>query len=211
MNTQFLPVSNLIGLPAAGGVRLSAHHRRRLRGPPLLRPCYHRPGAGGGGIPGGRPGPAGLEGGSRPLPLQSARLGVLISAGNIDSMVAHYTVLRAATTTPIPPEIGGTGPDRATIVVTGSGRCSRYSVVIGGLGGQPRRFAHYDYWEDKVRRSILFDAQADLLVYGMGETARGRSPGAWPRDSDIGDHRRGAPASPPLSARAPTHGRGALL
>ena len=70
------------------------------------------------------------------------RLGVLIGAGNIDSMVAHYT----AAFGDIP-------------------------IVIGGLEASLRRFAHYDYWEDKVRRSVLFDAQADILTYGMGEYA----------------------------------------
>ena len=103
------------------------------------------------------------------------RLGVLISAGNIDSMVAHYTVAkkRRHDDAYSPGNRPGLRPDRATIVYANRIRevFGDIPVVIGGLEASLRRFAHYDYWEDKVRRSILFDAQADLLVYGMGETA----------------------------------------
>jgi len=104
------------------------------------------------------------------------RLGVLISGGNIDSMVAHYTAAkkRRHDDAYSPGNRPGLRPDRATIVyanrvreVFGGG----IPVIIGGLEASLRRFAHYDYWDDKVRRSILLDAQADLLVYGMGETA----------------------------------------
>ena len=103
------------------------------------------------------------------------RLGVLISAGNIDSMVAHYTVAKRRRTADAysPGNQMGLRPDRATIVYS---NCIRriwrdIPIVIGGLEASLRRFAHYDYWEDAVRRPILFDSQADLLVYGMGETA----------------------------------------
>ncbi len=103
------------------------------------------------------------------------RLGVLISAGNLDSMVAHYTVAkrRRAADAYSPGNQMGLRPDRATIVYA---NCIRkvwkdIPVVIGGLEASLRRFAHYDYWEDRVRRPILADSQADLLVYGMGETA----------------------------------------
>ncbi len=102
-------------------------------------------------------------------------LGVLLSAGNIDSMVAHYTVAkrRRSTDAYSPGNRTGLRPDRATIVYANLARQAfgDIPVVIGGLEASLRRFAHYDYWEDKVRRSILVDSGADLLTYGMGERA----------------------------------------
>ena len=103
------------------------------------------------------------------------RYGVMISAGNIDSMVAHYTAAkkRRHDDAYSPGGRGGLRPDRATIVYANRIRevYGDIPVIIGGLEASLRRFAHYDYWDDKVRRSILFDAQADLLTYGMGEHA----------------------------------------
>ena len=103
------------------------------------------------------------------------RLGVLLSAGNIDSMVAHYTAAkkRRHDDAYSPGRRAGLRPDHATIVYSNRVRevFGDIPLVIGGLEASLRRFAHYDYWEDKVRRSILFDAQADLLTYGMGERA----------------------------------------
>ena len=103
------------------------------------------------------------------------RLGVLVSGGNIDSMVAHYTVAkkRRHDDAYSPGNLPGLRPDRATIVYANRVRevFGDIPLIIGGLEASLRRFAHYDYWEDKVRRSILFDSQADLLVYGMGENA----------------------------------------
>ncbi len=100
-------------------------------------------------------------------------LGVLISAGNIDSMVAHYTVSkkRRHNDCYTPGNAHGRRPDRATIVYSQMIRQAfgDIPILIGGLEASLRRFAHYDYWEDKVRNSILVDAQADLLLYGMGE------------------------------------------
>lgn len=103
------------------------------------------------------------------------RLGVLINGGNLDSMVAHYTVAkkRRAVDAYSPGSKMGLRPDHATVVYA---NCVRrvfgdIPLVIGGMEASLRRFAHYDYWDDKVRRSILLDAQADLLVYGMGEYA----------------------------------------
>ncbi len=101
------------------------------------------------------------------------RLGFLVSAGNIDSMVAHYTVAkrRRGSDYYSPGGVMGKRPDRATIVY-----CNRIReaygdvpIIIGGLEASLRRFAHYDYWDDKVRRSILVDSRADILTYGMGE------------------------------------------
>ena len=101
------------------------------------------------------------------------RLGFLVTAGNIDSMVAHYTAAKRKRTYDYYSAGGkmGNRPDRATIVY-----CNRIReaygdvpVIIGGLEASLRRFAHYDYWDDKVRRSILVDSRADILTYGMGE------------------------------------------
>ena len=103
------------------------------------------------------------------------RYGVLISGGNLDSMVAHYTAAkrRRHDDAYSPGRKAGLRPDHATVVYANRVRevYGDIPVVIGGLEASLRRFAHYDYWEDKVRRSMLFDAQADILVYGMGETA----------------------------------------
>lgn len=103
------------------------------------------------------------------------RLGVMISGGNIDPMVAHYTAAKKRRSEDFysPGKQAGLRPDRATIVYANRIRevYGEIPIVIGGLEASLRRFAHYDYWDDKVRRSILFDAQADLLVYGMGERA----------------------------------------
>ena len=103
------------------------------------------------------------------------RLGVLISGGNIDSMVAHYTAARKRRHDDAysPGNRGSLRPDRAVIVYANRAReaFEGLPIIIGGLEASLRRFAHYDYWEDKVRRSVLLDSQADLLVYGMGESA----------------------------------------
>ena len=104
------------------------------------------------------------------------RLGVLIGAGNLDSMVAHYTAAKKHRSEDFysPGKKAGKRPDRATIVYANRAReafGSEVPIIIGGLEASLRRFAHYDYWDDKVRRSILFDSGADLLVYGMAEEA----------------------------------------
>ncbi len=100
-------------------------------------------------------------------------LGFLVSAGNIDSMVAHYTAAKKKRSSDYYSPGGKVGkrPDRATIVY-----CNRIReaygdvpIIIGGLEASLRRFAHYDYWADTVRRSILVDSRADILTYGMGE------------------------------------------
>ncbi len=101
------------------------------------------------------------------------RLGFFVSSGNIDSMVAHYTASKKKRSDDAytPGGKAGARPDRAVIVY-----CNRIReaygdvpIIIGGLEASLRRFAHYDYWDDKIRRSIIFDAQADLISYGMGE------------------------------------------
>ena len=104
------------------------------------------------------------------------RLGVLIGAGNLDSMVAHYTAAKKRRSEDFysPGKKAGKRPDRATIVYANRAReafGSEVPIIIGGLEASLRRFAHYDYWDDNVRRSILLDSGADLLVYGMAEEA----------------------------------------
>ena len=101
------------------------------------------------------------------------KLGFLVTAGNIDSMVAHYSVAKRRRTKDYYSPGGEMGkrPDRAVIVY-----CNRIReaygdvpIILGGLEASLRRFAHYDYWEDRVRRSVLIDSRADILTYGMGE------------------------------------------
>ena len=103
------------------------------------------------------------------------KLGVLIGAGNLDSMVAHYTAAKKHRSEDFysPGKKAGLRPDRAVIVYANRAREAfpDCPIVIGGLEASLRRFAHYDYWDDAVRRSVLFDSGADLLVYGMGERA----------------------------------------
>lgn len=102
------------------------------------------------------------------------RICCMISAGNIDSMVSRYTANnKVRNDDPYTPGgKGGLRPDRATITYTMRARQAfgkETPIIIGGLEASLRRFAHYDFWSDKVRRSMLLDAKADLLVYGMGE------------------------------------------
>jgi len=101
------------------------------------------------------------------------RLGFLVSSGNIDSMVAHYTAAKRKRNDDYysPGGKAGFRPDRALIVYCNKIReaYGDVPILIGGLEASLRRFAHYDYWSDTVRRSILMDSRADILMYGMGE------------------------------------------
>ena len=107
------------------------------------------------------------------LKMGTPRLGVLVSAGNIDSMVNHYTAAKKRRRDDVysPGNKAGCRPDRATIVYCAKAKqlFKGVPVLIGGVEASLRRFAHYDYWDDKIRRSILFDSKADILMYGMGE------------------------------------------
>lgn len=103
------------------------------------------------------------------------RLGVMVAAGNLDSMLNHYTASKKKRRRDdySPGGRAGLRPDRATVVY-----CNRIRelwkdvpLIIGGIEASLRRIAHYDYWADDVRRSILADSRADLLVYGMAELA----------------------------------------
>ena len=101
------------------------------------------------------------------------KLAFYINGGNIDSMVAHYTAAkkRRSDDAYTPGGKAGKRPDRATIVYSNKVRelFGDVPIAIGGLEASLRRFAHYDYWDDKVRPSILIDSKADILMYGMGE------------------------------------------
>jgi uncharacterized radical SAM protein YgiQ len=103
------------------------------------------------------------------------RLGFLITSGNVDSMVNHFSVTlhRRKIDKYAPGGEAGKRPDRAVIVYSNRAREAYKDVpiILGGLEASLRRMAHYDYWEDGLRRSILLDSKADLLVYGMGERA----------------------------------------
>ncbi|HWR56291.1 MAG TPA: YgiQ family radical SAM protein [Negativicutes bacterium] len=105
--------------------------------------------------------------------LGKPRLGVMITAGNLDSLLAHYTAAKHPRHKDAYAPRGKPGkrPDRATMVYTHRVReaFGKIPVIIGGIEASLRRFAHYDFWEDRVRRSMLIDARADILVYGMGE------------------------------------------
>ena len=103
------------------------------------------------------------------------RLGFLIGSGCVDSMVNHYSVFRRRRSRDVysPGAKAGRRPDRALLVYAG---CARQAyrdvpVILGGLEASLRRLGHYDYWDDRVRRSVLMDAKADMLIYGMGERA----------------------------------------
>ncbi|MBT2302875.1 YgiQ family radical SAM protein [Variovorax paradoxus] len=98
-----------------------------------------------------------------------------VTAGNMDSMINRYTADRKIRSDDAytPGDVGGRRPDRAAIVY--SQRCkeawNEVPIVLGGIEGSLRRIAHYDYWQDKVRRSIVVDAKCDLLLYGNAERA----------------------------------------
>ena len=105
--------------------------------------------------------------------LGKPRLGFLVSAGNMDSMVNHYTVSRKRRQKDAytPGGVMGKRPDHATIVYCNLIRRTykHTPIIIGGIEASLRRLAHYDYWSDSLKRSILLDSGADLISYGMGE------------------------------------------
>ncbi|MCI8508097.1 MAG: YgiQ family radical SAM protein [Lachnospiraceae bacterium] len=103
------------------------------------------------------------------------RLGFLVTAGNMDSMVNHYTVSKKRRNVDAytPGGKAGKRPDYATVVYCNLIKrvYKNVPVIIGGIEASLRRMAHYDYWSDKLKKSILMDSGADLLIYGMGEHA----------------------------------------
>ena len=121
------------------------------------------------------------------------KLAFFITAGNVDSMVNHYTANRRPRRGDAysPGGSAGRRPDRALIVYTGMAKQAYKGVpvVLGGIEASLRRLSHYDYWTDSVRRSVLSDSKADMLIYGMGERqvieitrrfAEGRAAGQTP-------------------------------
>lgn len=105
--------------------------------------------------------------------LSEPRLGFLVSGGNMDSLVNHYTVAKKKRHQDAytPGGVMGKRPDRASIVYSNLIRkvYKNTPIILGGLEPSLRRLGHYDYWSDKVKRSILLDSGADLISYGMGE------------------------------------------
>ena len=101
------------------------------------------------------------------------RLAFLVSSGNMDSMVNHYTVSkkRRSTDAFTPGGVMGKRPDHAIVVYCNLIRRNykHTPLIIGGIEASLRRLAHYDYWTDSLKRSILLDSGADLISYGMGE------------------------------------------
>ena len=117
-----------------------------------------------------------LESGDDIFRLGEPRLFWGVSAGSIDSLVANYTpsLKRRRSDDYTPGGLGGRRPDRAVIAYANLIRRffrNTRPIVLGGIEASLRRVAHYDFWTDSIRRSVLFDAKADSLVYGMGEKA----------------------------------------
>lgn len=107
------------------------------------------------------------------LELGTPKYGFGITAGNLDSMVNHYTAQKKLRHNDVysPDNKAGLRPDRATIVYCNKVRqhYKNIPIIIGGVEASMRRISHYDYWQDKIRNPILADSKADILVYGMGE------------------------------------------
>lgn len=107
------------------------------------------------------------------LKLGKPRLGVFISAGNLDSMLNKFTAAKRFRSTDnySPGGKAGLRPERASLVYCTRAReaFKNTPIILGGIEASLRRFAHYDYWSNRVRRSIMIDSRADLVVYGMGE------------------------------------------
>ena len=105
--------------------------------------------------------------------LGEPRLGFLVSSGNMDSLVNHYSVSkkRRSNDAYTPGGVMGKRPDHATVVYGNLIRKSyrNIPIIIGGIEASLRRMAHYDYWSNSFKRSILLDSQADIISYGMGE------------------------------------------
>ena len=119
------------------------------------------------------------------------RLGFLVSAGNMDSMVNHYSVSKKHRKTDAysPGGVMGLRPDRACMVYCNLIRSvyRKTPIIAGGIEASLRRMAHYDYWSDSLRRSMLMDSGADLISYGMGEYSIIEIAEALDSGLDVGD------------------------
>ena len=125
------------------------------------------------------------------LALGEPRLAFLVTGGNMDSMVNHYSVSkhRRKTDAFTPGGVIGKRPDHAAVVYCNLIRRTfpRKPIIVGGIEASLRRLAHYDYWSDSLKRSLLLDAQADLLLYGMGEKSILEAAEALDSGLDISD------------------------
>ena len=125
------------------------------------------------------------------LALGEPRLAFLVTGGNMDSMVNHYSVSkhRRKTDAFTPGGVIGRRPDHAAVVYCNLIRRTfpRKPIIVGGIEASLRRLAHYDYWSDSLKRSLLLDAQADLLLYGMGEKSILEAAEALDSGLDISD------------------------
>lgn len=134
------------------------------------------------------------------------RLFAAISAGAMDSMVNHYTAAKRLRSDDAytPGGVAGKRPNRAVIAYTAAvkGAFKGLPTVIGGIEASLRRMAHYDYWEDKVRRSVLVDSKADLLLFGMAESAILELTRALDAGTDIREIRK-LPGTAYLTSEAP--------
>lgn len=123
--------------------------------------------------------------------LGEPRLGFLVSAGNMDSMVNHYYVSKKHRTSDAytPGGVAGKRPDHATVVYSNLIRRTYKNkpIILGGIEASLRRLAHYDYWSDSFKRSVLIDSGADLLIYGMGEKSIVEVADALNSGIEIGD------------------------
>ena len=165
--------------PRLGAARFHLCNRRcicrspQALGLPSSRACWRRSAI-------GSPFSHSLTGGTKRFPrFGEPSLGWWVTSGNIDSMVAHYTAAKRRSDDAYSPRRkGGLRPDRAVIVYSRilSELYPDRPILLGGLEASLRRFAHYDYWDDAVLPSILVDARADLLIYGMGERSVGDRP-----------------------------------
>lgn len=123
--------------------------------------------------------------------LGEPRLGFLVMSGNMDSMVNHYTVSRKRRSTDAytPGGVMGKRPDYAAVVYCNLIRRTykKIPIIVGGIEASLRRLAHYDYWSNKVKHSLLLDSGADLLLYGMGERSVVETADALASGIDIKD------------------------
>ena len=161
------------GRARLGQLRRHHRHRRRVRRSPELRHGHRRPRARGAGLPRRHHRAAGLAQRRAVRALGRPNLFFGITAGNMDSMVNRYTSDRRIRSDDAytPGGEGGKRPDRSVIVYAQRAReaFKDVPIVIGGIEASLRRIAHFDYWSEKVRRSVLLDAKADLLVFGNAE------------------------------------------
>ena len=163
------------GTARLGQLRHRHRHRRRLRRSPQLRHGRDRAGARGAGFSVGIIAQPDWNSADDFARLGRPNLYFGVTGGNMDSMVSRYTAERRLRSDDAytPGGEGGRRPDRAVIVIpsVAARRFATSPVVIGGIEASLRRIAHFDYWQEKVRRSVLLDAKADMLLFGNAERA----------------------------------------